>query len=505
VVFGDLEESDNTRDDLGYLLGPSAGGRKIILKKYGFAIAGMPFGPLPKGDLTVEYFKAGGRFTVRINGTTVFDYVDLELLDRGETWISLFRRQPRPCTLRSVRLGVRPVGAPLPVQKAMVKVLNGRENHYFLNRIDSFFLSRTEGDYTAFRLHDVTEFQRRVRHLEDEQRKLSRLLETYRKREHPFIGSGKSIMLVREKADTLAGSSATVLIQGPTGSGKEVLAGYIHRRSAFAQGPFVKVDCSTIPATLMESVLFGHERGAFTGAHKRRTGLFEAANQGTLFLDEINNLGPDVQAKLLQFLQDFQIFRVGGNRPIALSLRILAAANLDLKDMVKAGLFREDLYYRIAVATIDLPPLRERPEDLPALVNFFLEQSCRENRKPISGLSPGAHRKLHAYAWPGNVRELKNVIERAVLFCRGEVIGQDLVQLPDQDKAASPQGPGRRYRPVDMTRRELLALAKRHRGVVQDMIRETGASRRAFYYHLEKMGLKPNDLRKVPRRRRRKR
>ncbi len=225
----------------------------------------------------------------------------------------------------------------------------------------------------------------------------------------------------------VAPSQATVLIRGESGTGKELIANAIHFASPRSQMPLIKVNCSAIPETLLESELFGHEKGAFTGATQRRIGRFEEASGGTIFLDEIADLSPGTQVKLLRILQEKEFQRLGSNQTLKTDVRVMAATNQDLEESMKKGLFREDLYYRLNVIAIPLPPLRERREDIPLLIDYFLKKYSKVNQKSISDISKEARNLLLRHSYPGNVRELENLIERAVVLCRGEVITtQDL-------------------------------------------------------------------------------
>jgi DNA-binding NtrC family response regulator len=229
--------------------------------------------------------------------------------------------------------------------------------------------------------------------------------------------------LIRMVAD----SDAAVLVNGESGTGKELVASAIHYNSPRRAKAYIGVSCASLPDSLIESELFGYERGAFTGAAQRRIGRFEAASGGTLFLDEIGDLDPNIQVKLLRVLQEKKIERLGSHRSIEVDVRIVSASLRPLEEVIAAGRFREDLYFRINTVTIHLPPLRERREDIPLLAQAFLQEFSRERGKSISGLSGGALERLDAYHWPGNVRELRNVMERAVLFCRGpKVTVEDL-------------------------------------------------------------------------------
>jgi DNA-binding NtrC family response regulator len=243
-----------------------------------------------------------------------------------------------------------------------------------------------------------------------------------------IIGQSAALRRVLEIATQAAPSSATVLVLGESGTGKELIARYIHEKSARASGPFVAVNCAAIPESILEAELFGHERGAFTGAVAKREGRFARARGGTLFLDEIGELTPAVQVKLLRVLQEGEYEPVGGH-PVKADVRIVAATNRDLAAEVEAGRFREDLFYRLNVIAVTAPPLRNRREDVPLLVDHFLGVYCKKNGRARLVLSPEVMRKLIEYSWPGNVRELENVVERAAVLCRGEAIR--LEDLPD--------------------------------------------------------------------------
>ena len=242
-------------------------------------------------------------------------------------------------------------------------------------------------------------------------------------------------------AQRAAKTSASILLLGESGVGKEIFARSIHCWSPRAHRVFLAVNCVGLSDHLLESELFGHEKGAFTSAHEQKKGLFELANGGTVFLDEIGDMKPDLQAKLLRVLQDHAFERVGGTRTIRVDIRIVAATNQDLEAAVQAGRFRQDLFFRLNVITLTLPPLRERPEDIPALARFFIDRYCREVKRPPMTLAPEAETRLQQYPWPGNVRELENVIERAVVLTAGQGIGpEDLVLGGASGKSAPAEG-----------------------------------------------------------------
>ena len=234
-----------------------------------------------------------------------------------------------------------------------------------------------------------------------------------------IVGNSPQLQQVVNQVKLFAPSKATVLIEGESGTGKELIVQAIHQASPRSRGPFIVVHCAALSETLLESELFGHERGSFTGATERRIGRFESADGGTLFLDEISEISPETQVKLLRFLETKAIERVGGSKSIELDVRLVAATNLNLEKQVRAGKFREDLFFRLNVVRVVLPPLRERTGDIPLLLAHYLKQFSEENGMPLLTLEPGALRTLEAYPWPGNIRELRNFCENAVVLRRG--------------------------------------------------------------------------------------
>jgi DNA-binding NtrC family response regulator len=245
-----------------------------------------------------------------------------------------------------------------------------------------------------------------------------------------IVGKSEPMLKIFDLVAQVAPSRSTVLLQGESGTGKELIAKAIHLNSPRRDRPFVPVNTGSMPPDLLESILFGHVKGAFTSAVASKKGLFEIADRGTLFLDEIGTMSLDTQSKILRVLQDKKFMHLGGVHELQVDVRIIAATNVDLKQQVREGKFREDLFYRLNVITIDLPPLRQRKEDIPLLAGFFLNRYSQENEMPTRRLTPEALRPLLAYSWPGNVRELENVIERAVVLSSGVDVGPEL--LPDQ-------------------------------------------------------------------------
>ncbi len=279
----------------------------------------------------------------------------------------------------------------------------------------------------AVRVHQ--QFKRERQRLESEN---SLFKEELKKKFHPtnIIGESKRMADVYASIQLVSQTQATVMLRGESGTGKELVAHAIHYNSDRSDKPFIKISCAALPETLLESELFGHEKGAFTGATANKPGRFEMANGGTLFLDEIGDISPGTQIKLLRVLQEKEFERVGGTQTIRVNIRLITATNKDLEAEVAAKKFREDLYYRLNVVPIFLPALRERKEDIPLLVNHFLQKSNRENRKRIPYISEDAMEYLMGYPWPGNVRELENAIERAVVLCRTDTLTQEFFPIP---------------------------------------------------------------------------
>ena len=328
-----------------------------------------------------------------------------------------------------------------------------------------------------------------------------------RREEEEILGASPAMDEVRSLVARVARARTTVLVTGESGTGKEVVARAIHAGAGAAQ-PFVAINCGAIPEGLIESELFGHERGAFTGAVGAKAGLFEVAGTGTLFLDEVGELPPAVQVKLLRTLQERKIRHVGGSADIAVGARIVAATNRDLTEEVRAGRFREDLFYRLNVIQLRVPPLRERREDVPLFVAHFLRRFAEELGRPVPRLDPEAERLLVEWRWPGNVRELANVLERAVTLCPGDVIGPDA--LPEALRRAEPPTPGA-ARPaggaagsapdlppagldlqahLDATERAMLEQAlARAGGVKTEAARLLSLSFRSLRYRLAKFGM----------------
>ena len=340
-------------------------------------------------------------------------------------------------------------------------------------------------DDLLHRVHRLRERQRLV----TENRELREAL-AERHRVEGIIGDSGRMQEVLSLVRRVAPSDATVLIRGESGTGKELIARALHYASPRAAGPLVKVNCAALAESLLEAELFGHEKGAFTGAVASRKGRFEMADGGSIFLDEIGDLPPHLQVKLLRVLQEREFERVGSSRPIKVDVRLLAATHRDLEALVREGRFREDLYYRINVVTIMLPPLRERREDLPPLIEHFLRAFAGKNGKSVRGLTREAREALLRYDYPGNIRELENLIERAVVLTRDDVIGVEDLPLTLETPASGSGNEAGLIAAVEGLERRMIreALAKAD-GTQTRAAELLGISERVLRYKLKKYGL----------------
>ena len=304
-----------------------------------------------------------------------------------------------------------------------------------------------------------------------------------------LLGGSPAMVRLKEEIARVAGTDARVLITGENGTGKELVARAIHRLSARARSPLVEVNCAAIPEELIESELFGHVRGSFTGASEDRRGKFEEADGATLFLDEVGDMSARTQAKVLRALQEGRFSRVGSTRAITSDARVLSATNKNLPEEIRKGAFREDLYFRLAVVPIDVPPLRDREQDVPLLAERFLAEASARSGRKAKRLSPGAVAALQSYRWPGNVRELKNVIERLVILSPADPIEAEDLALPGADPAViSPDAPLKEAR-EEFERRYILAALRRHRGNVSRAADTLQIERSNLYRKLKSYGI----------------
>ncbi|MGH7408894.1 MAG: sigma-54 interaction domain-containing protein, partial [Candidatus Methylomirabilales bacterium] len=352
--------------------------------------------------------------------------------------------------------------------------------------------------FTADQLQVVIARALTQRRLQEENRRLKQQLQESYRFEN-IVGRSLPMLQVFEVVKKVARSQANVLIVGESGTGKELVARSIHVNSPRAAKPFIPVDCASLPENLLESELFGHEKGAFTGAHMARPGLFEYGNGGTVFLDEVGDLGGNLQAKLLRVLQERQIRRVGSNKFISVDVRVISATNRDLAEGVKRGEFREDLFYRLNVISIPLPPLRDRKGDIPLIAHHYLHKYVGSSGKRITGISPEVLALLEAHSWPGNVRELQNVIERAVVLAEKEtLLPEDLPEHIRAREAGTVAAESRADLPMKRAKDEwnrafekeyLGTLLKRHQGNISQAARAAGVDRKTIHRLLKKHDL----------------
>jgi DNA-binding NtrC family response regulator len=313
-----------------------------------------------------------------------------------------------------------------------------------------------------------------------------------------IISASPKMEAVKKMILKVARSSSTVLIRGESGTGKELIARAIHNQSPRSSEMFQAVNCAAINENLLESELFGHEKGSFTGAHADKKGLFEVADRGTLFLDEIAELDVSMQAKLLRALQERRIRRVGGTYELPIDVRVVAATNRDLRAMVSDGRFRDDLYYRINVLSIDVPPLRERREDIQVLIDFFLKKHTRNTSRLVRGLTPETKRIMHDYPWPGNVRQLESAIERAILLCEGDMITPEDLPLEVQQETKTTTAGAFKLPPEGISFEEveknlILQAMDQTEYNITKAAKLLGLTFRTLQYRLEKFGIKRSD------------
>ena len=350
------------------------------------------------------------------------------------------------------------------------------------------------------RVEKAVEIARERRSARDAHARAAALAEDRARESSPLglVGDSAAMLRVREQVRKVAATDATVLVLGESGTGKELVARALHEASRRRDGPFVSVSCAALPEGLLEAELFGHERGAFTGAVRRKIGRFELAHSGTLFLDEVGEIPPAIQVKLLRVLQERRFERVGGEETLEVDVRLVSATNRDLARRVADGTFREDLYYRLAIVPLTLPPLRERPEDVETLARHFLEKHAPRIGRRVARFEPDALALLRRYRWPGNVRELENVVQQAMVFCEGErVRAEDLPPALRDAPPALPVPTGDRSLTdilEDLEKQLVVAAYTKAAGVKAEAARLLGIKPSALYYKLEKYGIgQPGD------------
>ncbi|MBL8027242.1 MAG: sigma-54-dependent Fis family transcriptional regulator [Fibrobacteres bacterium] len=511
------EKSRMSPTESSYLVGRYGSGPYNIIKKDGYILQAEP--EQPQENSTTHrntLYRIGQSFYWYRNDIQQIAFFDSDLPHGKNGYISLAIRNECEFILRKLNIRIKPRSGSdsgEALKNSFVKLKTAEQETFLINRnINSASSSLPITSY-SFIMQDISALQNQIDSLNERYnrqlqhgRKLESMLRNLSSEpENTFIGASAAVTLLKEKARMAADSNVTILIQGQTGTGKEVMASFIHANSPFRNGPLVKVDCSTLPRELMESELFGHEKGSFTGASGRKIGKLEQADGGTLFLDEAGNLSPETQAKLLQFMQDFTITRVGGSKKMHLKLRVIAATNIPLENLVRTGSFREDLYFRLFVVVLNIPTLAERKEDIAMLSSHFIHQMSVSSGKNIRGLTEGAYRKLYEYNWPGNIRELRNVLQRAVLFCSGTEITEDLITVASQTQADQKEyilpkdntelvsqnstANSREHVLSKMEPEQIHGILRRHRGRVAKIAQELGVTNRAVYFYIKRNNL----------------
>ena len=416
--------------------------------------------------------------------------------DDGGSAIGMVRQQPYDLVLMDVRMlkvsGLEALAAIKSINPAIPVVIMTA-----YSSVETAVAALKQGahdyltkplDFDKLRL--TLERAMEHRRLKAENRLLRERLGLQFDRRH-IIGQSAAMVRLFDSVAQVAPSEATVLIAGESGTGKELIAGAIHFSSSRRDGPFVRLNCAAITETLLESELFGHDKGAFTGADRRREGRFFQADGGSLLLDEVSEMPLPMQVKLLRVLQEREFTRVGGNTVIRVDVRVIAATNKDLPDLVSGGRFREDLYYRLNVVGLTLPALRERAEDIPLLARHFLEAFALKNRKAVKGFTPQAMDRLIRYAWPGNVRELMNAVERAVVMTRGDFLTEEDVSLIPTAAMPEPEhSPAAGAQPLEAVEKAtILTTLKAADGNKSEAARRLGITRRTLHKKLKAYGV----------------
>ncbi|MFH0920195.1 MAG: sigma-54 dependent transcriptional regulator [Fibrobacterota bacterium] len=487
-------------DTLGYLFGPSADDAWLLLKKKGFQLIRIPY-PGPQG--TLEYRicveKTGNLFNFYLNDSRVISHEERYPMPPSTGLSFAFWIRPNAC-FSVGQMSLSASRRKMPAEAPVLAKLKSCPQYTF--RVHQEPAAFSGESLNVYQFQNITTFEKKLSRLQKEKQELSEKMQTVLKSRQTLVqfeGENIRIKSVKENLGILAHSAHSLLLTGETGTGKEVLARLFHDLSPRSTGPFVKVDCATLPAALLESELFGYEPGAFTGAAERHVGRFERAQNGTLFLDEIANLSLETQAKLLGFLDDYTITRLGGASPLSLSLNLVAAANRDLKELVLGNLFRQDLYYRLGRFGIEIPPLRERMDDLPLLCRLFITQANQEYGKNVKTISENGYVKLYSHNWPGNVRELKNVVFKAVLFSPAEQVLPEHLEIVPMDAADSPgrrsSVPQQGQKTQRLNRQSLVEALEKYEGNIAAAADYLRITRTTLYNRINKYGLQINDFR----------
>ncbi|MFH0920339.1 MAG: sigma-54 dependent transcriptional regulator [Fibrobacterota bacterium] len=481
-------------DTSGYLFGPIES--QWTLKKNGIVIcrsADPTLASLRRCRLLI--CKTENVLTFIVNGRTVLRYHERYPHPRvSGRHFSFYVVENSICRVSNMTLHCA-VRSPVKEQMVTAYFKNIPHHKFRVHQVPYYY---RDNSYLQYQFEETTIYHRQISHLEkekarvtEEKQKIEQVLAVRQKTDR-LVGQSGIIRKIKETLEVLATSADSLLLCGETGTGKEVIASLFHELGANIAAPYIKLDCSTLPASLLEAELFGYEPGAFTGAVKRHIGRFEQAQNGTLFLDEIANLSLETQARLLGVLDDFKITRLGSEKSIALHLRVVTASNQPLEQLIKKGLFRKDLLFRLNRFKLEIPPLRQRLEDLPLLCQDFMQNANAQYRKAIKGITEQGFKKLFAYSWPGNVRELQNVINRAVLFAETDMITVDHLLLnSDEEQTGFAAPAAHSTRRGKISAEELQATLEQHGGNIRHTALILGVSRLTIYNLLKRFGLTP--------------
>lgn len=484
-----------TPDQAGFSIGPDADGQRLLFKRIGYLTAASPALPaaIPGSVQNIRIILGCDFFRYSIDGNEAFSFWNRSPFLVQRQYLNLGVRPGENLELLEFRTGFGPAHDEKPPLPAL-RFTRLPDRHFAFTYFANPLMRAAARTLRGIILHDVSALHKEIEFEEKKGRELKTRLDKF-SQGPVFIGKSAVVRKVLDYGETMAKTSMPILIQGETGTGKSALACYLHSRGPASRKPLVTMDCSTIPHELFESLVFGHMKGSFTGAFADSAGLLEKADHGTVYIDEIQNLSVLDQAKLLHVLQERKITRVGATEPVPLDLRFIISANEDLKARVKAGTFREDLFYRISGVTLRMPPLRERREDLPELCAHFLRTASEEAGRQVESLAPECRALLTAHDWPGNVRELRNVLTHAAVFSTGPVITSAVLRaaLDAGRPAAAPETPAEGVGRI--SRAQFIALLKRHRGRVIPAAREMGVTRHAVYYNLKRFGMSLKEFR----------
>ncbi|MBL8025287.1 MAG: sigma-54-dependent Fis family transcriptional regulator [Fibrobacteres bacterium] len=484
-----------TPDYSGFSIGPNGDASHILLKKSGWYLLSSRINNIDSGEHLIELTLYRKSIEFVLDGTVLFRCDLFETYWPESFYFHLYIRQSDKIEISEFTLCERAISFDAKETPVFLQLRHMPERFFSLEYIPRMFLSERSLGIMGIALHEVTILQKEIINNRERITSLKKDREE-KKKENQFVGNSPPVVKMLSQVMPLSKSEITILLEGATGSGKEVLARYIHSNSTRFDKTFVKMDCSTIPDSLFESIVFGHVKGAFTGAANNTTGIIESANQGTLFIDEIQNLSLSAQAKLLRILEERVVQKTGSNEVIPVDIRFIAGTNQNLERRIKEGTFREDLYYRINLAVVLIPELNDRKEDIPDLCYHFISQYNSEMATRVENLSYECITLLKQYSWPGNVRELKNVVYHACIFAVNNKITPEVIhQLIDAKNNAvysNVKGESKRFNAAGKKYRD--ALDKRKGNAVLTA-KDLGISRNTLYYNMKKYGINPSEFR----------